>query len=84
MAHEEQEMLENLCCCTVTGIILLMIFFWIMGRMGRVRVMRTGGPAPGVNVGEESRGDEIIMMRCGHCDGMYDERLDRCPKCGGR
>jgi len=25
---------------------------------------------------------EIVKIRCRHCGGLFEERLDRCPHCG--
>lgn len=27
---------------------------------------------------------EIIKIRCPYCNGLYDEKLDKCPNCGAR
>ena len=27
---------------------------------------------------------EIVKIRCSYCGNLYDEKLDRCPHCGGK
>lgn len=27
---------------------------------------------------------EIVKIRCSYCGNLYDEKLDKCPHCGGK
>jgi len=49
----------------------------------RVLTMRKGEMGSGV-VKEREVIREIVKIRCRYCGQLYEEKLDRCPHCGGK
>jgi len=48
---------------------------------------RPPNPAPeysGSIVREREIIREIVKIRCPYCNNLYDEKLDKCPHCGGK
>lgn len=58
--------------------------FFIYGMLkGRKTLEKTmSGYQPIVKEKEIVR--EIVKIRCSYCDNLYDEKLDKCPHCGGK
>jgi len=46
-------------------------------------VLRKGESKSGV-MKEREVIREIVKVRCRYCGQLYEERLDRCPYCGGK
>jgi len=70
------------------GSLMLIIFWWVVflvralrGKQGlQVQVSTENHPV----VREREIIREIVKIRCPYCGNLYDEKLDKCPHCGGK
>jgi hypothetical protein len=79
-------MLDELCCCTVGFVILILILFWVFGRVivfqpRGTRPQQAYYPPP-QQPEYQPQANDVMMTKCQYCGRMYDERLDGCPGCG--
>lgn len=54
----------------------------IMKARGEIEGQASYGNPPVVKEKEIIR--EIVKIRCPYCGNLYDEKLDKCPHCGGK
>ena len=62
------------------AVIIVMIVRVLAVRKGEVE----GSSAESGVVKEREVIREIVKVRCGYCGQLYEERLDKCPHCGGK
>jgi hypothetical protein len=58
------------------------LVFRIIKTRGGIINQTTSGNPPVVKEKEIIR--EIVKIRCQYCGNLYDEKLDKCPHCGGK
>lgn len=67
--------------------VVFIVFWWVIFviRMikTRGRVQETASETQPV-IREKEIIREIVKIRCPYCGNLYDEKLDKCPHCGGK
>lgn len=64
------------------AVIAFIIFAWFTRS---IKLFRTSMPAEPGNQPAEIEKEiirEIVKIRCPYCNNRYDEKLDKCPRCG--
>lgn len=66
----------------------IVVFWWIVG-IYRLMKGKGGFPEQATSedqpiVKEREMIREIVKIRCPYCGHLYEEKLDRCPHCGGK
>ncbi len=62
--------------------VFLFLFVYRVVKAGKFLDQATSGNQPSVTEKEIIR--EIVKIRCPYCGYVYDEKLDKCPNCGGK
>jgi len=62
------------------AVIVVMIVRVLALRKGEVE----GSSAKSEVIREKEVIREIVKVRCRYCGQLYEERLDKCPHCGGK
>jgi tRNA(Ile2) C34 agmatinyltransferase TiaS len=60
----------------------LVAFIIRIVKAGKVSEQTTSVNQPIIKEKEIIR--EIVKIRCPYCGELYDEKLDKCPNCGGK
>ncbi len=63
-------------------VVFLAVFIIRMIKAGKVSEQITSVNQPIIKEKEIIR--EIVKIRCPYCGDLYDEKLDKCPHCGGK
>ena len=74
-----------------TIFILSLIFIALWWVVLIIRIIKTRGKVQGQTtseiqpiIKEKEIIREIVKIRCPYCGNLYDEKLDKCPHCGGK
>jgi len=62
-------------------VVFLAMFIYRMVKGGKILEQTTSENQSIVKEKEIIR--EIVKIRCPYCGNLYDEKLDKCPHCGG-
>ena len=63
-------------------VVFLISFIYRVMKGGKIPEQATSENQPIVKEKEIIR--EIVKIRCPYCGNLYDEKLDKCPHCGGK